>query len=128
MGTQNVWAEQVSELDWFGNPQSRLMGGGGLMGAQGMGGGLGAGAGAYTGSQTSAMGLGNAGVPPAMTNTQPLQQQAGGGVQYVKQVPGHSVVINGSGVPGAAAIQQVPSHTGRHHRGRSHSISSSRRS
>jgi len=123
MGTQGVWAQPVSELDWFGNPYAGLMGSG-TLGAQGLG--VGAGTGAYNGSQVSAMGLGNAGVPPAMTNTQPLQQAAGG-VQYVKQVPGHSVVINGSGIPGAAAVQQVPS-TGRHHRGRSHSISSSRRS
>jgi len=142
IGHQGVWGRSVAELEWFSNPYSRFANGmGGMGGMNGMGGmgGMGTTGGMSTmagnpfsqplaaGSQTSALGMANGatGVPATMATGQPIQQQAGG-VQYVKQVPGHSVVVNGAGIPGGAGVQQLPTHTSRHGRRRSHSVSSSR--
>jgi len=143
MGTQGVWGQSVAELDWFSNPYSRFANG---MGMGGMGGGMGGmgGMGMGAGTGMAGAGMGNAGMMGANSMAQPVTAMSqnpgmgmgmagaagavpsgGGGLQYVKQVPGHSVVINGNGVPGGAAINQVPSHTSGHHHGR-RSRSSSR--
>jgi len=128
MGFGSVWSQSVAELEWFHNPHTAMRHGMGMSGMGGMGmGGMNGMNGMASMGAGNMSGMGAGGFMPMAAD--PMNNSMGGGfataqqpgTQYVKQVPGHSVVINGSGAPTGAAVTQLPTHTSSSHHGRGRS-------